>query len=311
MSSELELLARIVRDQKIPGVILPNGDDASVVRIGSELIAITTDTVVEDRHFSFAYYSPAQAGAKAVEAAVSDLIAVGATPKALVLALTLPGSGREDKIERLYDGIYAACARLGCALVGGDITTGSKGIELAVTAIGRVPEERLICRRSGAEPGDAIFLTAPLGGSCAGLRALQSGIPEAAAAKKKHLEPRCRLDMLGILPPIVHSMIDISDGLSSEIHHICSASRCGAVIEEDKIPIAEDAKYVAGKLGENVLDYVMNGGEDYELLFTASPESAAATGAFPIGRITAESGIFLESRGELRALPFGGFDHLR
>lgn len=308
--SELALLGRIIRPENQQDVLLPNGDDAAVLRIGRELIAITTDTVIEGRHFDFSYYTPPQVGAKAIEAAVSDLIAVGAEPRGIVIGLSLPPLASPALIESIYQGVYAACERLHCSLLGGDITTGGSGIELAVTAIGRIADERRIRRRSDARAGDLIFVSGELGGSMAGLRAIQSGLPGCEEARRRHLEPRCRLDLLDKLAPLAHALIDVSDGLASEIRHICRASRCGALLYAERVPLAGSTRAVAAALHEDPLSYALNGGEDYELLYTVAPEQRAEASGTEIGVIIdGEDQILLERAGERRPLTARGYDH--
>ena len=308
--SELALLKEILRPPQAGGrAVLANGDDAAVVRIGRELVAITTDALIEGHDFSFEYYSAPQAGAKAIEAAVSDLIAVGARPCGVVVALTLPSSTGVEQVQALYEGVYSACSRLECELLGGDLSNAGHAIELIVTAIGRVPDEASIRKRSGAHPGDLVFVTGELGGSAAGLRAIQAKLPGFEAAKKRHLQPRCRFDLLEALPAAVHAVIDVSDGLASEIHHICRASGCGAVLEASRIPTGVESNAVAAALGEDVLQYALHGGEDYELLYTIPESDRAAAIGTEIGCITRECGVFLERGGTRAPLVHGGYDH--
>ena len=308
--SELSLLNNyIFRANKNKDVILPNGDDAAVMQIGNSLIAITTDEIVEDRHFSLNYFLPNQVGIKCVESAVSDLVATGAIPKGIVISLGLKKGTSEKLISEVYTGIFSSCQRLNIELLGGDIVSTESKLELTVTAIGLIESKEDILRRSGARVGDLICITGDIGSSQAGLRAIQNNL-DYPFIRLKHLEPNCRIDLVGKLKN-VNSAIDISDGLSSEINHICRNSNCGAVIHSEKIPVNPDACKIASTLGDNVLEYALNGGEDYELLLTVSPENYRKELGTIIGEITAEKDVLIERNGEFSKLVPNGYDHLQ
>lgn len=311
IKSEASLLAAIVKPSVVDGHLpLPNGDDAAVIKINDTLIAITTDTVVENNHFSLKYYSGIQVGIKAVESAVSDLIAVGAIPQGIVIALGMKKSTPESLIKEVYTGIHAACERLKCTLLGGDITTNPAGLELAVTAIGYLKEESDILRRSGAKPGELICVSGALGGSAAGLKAIQAGLTGFEATRLKHLEPKCRIDLLPYLSSKINAAIDISDGLSSEIYHICEMSNCGAIVEAEKIPIDAEVKAIAEILHENPLDYALAGGEDYELLFAIPEENYIPSFGTAIGKFTLEKDVLIKQNSHTKRLWRQGYDHL-
>lgn len=307
--SEFALLAKILHRQESPDLILPNGDDAAVIKIGRSLVAITTDAVVENKHFSFSYFSGRQVGIKSVESAVSDLIAVGAVPKGIVIALSISELTETVLIEEVYKGIYAASERLGCQVLGGDLTVNSGGLEVAVTALGHIEKKRDIITRSGAKAGDLVCVTGALGASMAGFRAIRAGLAGFKATRLKHLQPLCRFDLCGKLKG-VHAAIDISDGLSSEINHICQASHCGAMITASDIPIAPEVRQIAATLNENPLDYALNGGEDYELLLAVAPKRYNDLMGSVIGVFTESPEILIEIDNQQRTLQPRGYDHL-
>ena len=240
------------------------------------------------------------------------------------------------EVEELYEGIAYACKKHNCLLVGGDTTTTHANMSIAVTLTGEAEEQRVVYR-SGARPGDYLCVTGHLGASLAGLKILlrekerflkeQEGggtfTPNLEPYKEalgKHLMPTPRLDLVPILTEKVrvNAMIDISDGLSSEVHHLCVASGTGAAVYEHNLPVEHSTARIAEELGEPVLDYALFGGEEYELLFTLSEEEYAKLELLTadvtiIGRIQErDKGIELvREQGERAGLPFGGWDHFR
>jgi len=312
LSAETRLLQKILRPEPgfNPAIVVPNGDDAAVFRIGDELIAVTTDGMVEGRHFSFNYYSPKQVGSKAIESSVSDIVAMGGRPQYVFISISLPSAASDSLVLGIYQGVYQAAARVDCSLLGGDITTGTSELVITVSAMGRISSPRHLCTRSAARPGDLVFVTGQLGGSAAGLDMIQKGIPGFEDLKRKHLEARCRVDVIEQIAPHANAMIDVSDGLSSEIHHICRMSKCGAVLDEERIPISESVKLAAKAAGTNALKYAYGGGEDYELLYTIPAEDRKQAVGYEIGVIVEEQKIMRWRDQELSALQLDGWDQL-
>lgn len=313
LTAELKLLEKILRphDPNLhPAVLVPNGDDAAVLQIGDKLVVLTTDAIVEGRHFNFQYYSPQQVGQKAIESCVSDVIAMGGKPLAVLISLTLSKQSGSVLVESIYQGVQRSCRRLNCYLAGGDITTGTSGLVLGVTALGLLECEERLCLRSGAKAGDSIFVSGPLGGSAAGLDLLLKGVEGFEDLKSRHLEPRCRIDIIDEIAPYASSMIDVSDGLSSEIHHICRMSGCGAVLLDERVPVSESLKAASELLGSDPWEYVYGGGEDYELLYTMPPRFRDKALGSEIGVVTEERRILRHSAAGCVDLQLKGFDHL-
>lgn len=330
--SEDQLLKVILRDQSIPGLseslLIPNGDDAAVLKVGDMLLAVSIDSFVEGTHFDFEYFSPQQAGAKAIEATLSDIVAVGARAQFVLINLAL-GSVRDATfLSAVYDGVYQRLGAHKVLLIGGNVSSGTEKLALTVTALGEIPKQGRAISRGGAKPGDRLFVSGMLGSSHAGLRALQQKLPGHQTAKSAHLEPRCRADIIELISPVATALIDVSDGLVSELSRIAAASVCDLVVVSELLPLADDTLEIASKSGESALSYALCGGEDYELVFTVGAhletESLVASGLHEIGYVRACSGaqstLQVETGGELLALEdflrslgqnrTSGFDHL-
>ncbi|RIL00832.1 MAG: thiamine-phosphate kinase [Proteobacteria bacterium] len=309
--SEKELIEALLR-YRGSGASLPvkNGDDAAVIEAGGKLLAVTTDALVQGVHFEFSYCPPKNAGIKAMESAASDVVAMGGKPSYALIALSAPSDLTQELIEELYGGLEASAKRIGCSIIGGNVVVSAAPLSLTVTVLGEIQGADLICTRAGARPGDLICISGELGRAAAGLRALQKGLPGFKVLERAFLEPRCRVDLVEKLAPVATSMIDISDGLSSELYHICDASVCGAVIDQDRLPTGEDLTELAAKSGSDPLALIFGGGEDYELLYTVHPEDRGAIAGYQIGTIEAEKGVRLKDKaGEVRELPRIGYDH--
>lgn len=289
------------------------GDDAAIV--GDQVL--TTDMLVED--VDFTRNTPLRFVArKSLAVNLSDVAAMGAKPETALLALALPEWARERADEMLT--AYAEAARqYGIEIVGGDLSRGEK-LTIAVTAIGRIVTRPLL--RSGAKRGDRVYLSRPIGAAATGLQLLEKDVAsyaerefvESAIRRQVDPEPEIALGLALAEIAEVTSCIDVSDGLSTDIHHLCNASNCGAEIEKERIPIFPDLLSYGPKLGIRVRDVVLHGGEEYALLFTSSlTESQLSTRlkrpVYAIGRITAERGVLLKEEGIARPLLPGGFDH--
>lgn len=263
------------------------GDDAAVYDAGDEYVVITTDMLVEGVHFDLSYMPLQHLGFKAVAVNVSDVAAMNAIPKQITVSLGLSNRFSVEAVEVIYEGIRAACEAYNVDLVGGDTTTSRSGLVISVTAMGTTEKDK-IAYRSGAKPSEILCVTGDLGAAYVGLQVLERekqefiGNPNMQPKLDKYpyivgrqLKPRARMDIihefrdLGIVPT---SMIDVSDGLASDVFHICKQSNVGVAIYEDKLPIDKEAYETAAEFGFDPNTCALNGGEDYELLFTIVQE---------------------------------------
>lgn len=292
-------------------IVVPNGDDAAVVRFGGELVAVTTDTVIEGRHFDRRFSSPRDVGAKAVEAAASDIVAMGGHPRHLYLGVSMPRDSALEELEEMYVGIHHAAGRLGAFVLGGDTTLGSREVVLTVTVVGVVPSESQLVTRSGARVGDLLCVTGTLGSAAAGLAALTSKRAGFETLEARHRSPRCRIDCVDRVAAIATAMIDVSDGLSSEVHHICRMSGVGATVRAECVPLAEDTVTLARALEVDPLEWALAGGDDYELLYTVDPVDRPKVEGVVIGTITVGDAVLIERNGGTSELKNRGYDHLR
>lgn len=306
--NEAQLVAR-VRELFSPRI----GDDAAVV----DHQVLTTDLLIED--VDFTRTTPLRLIArKSLAVNLSDLAAMGAAPAYALLSLALPPWALEGADEMLV--AYAEAAREhGIEIVGGDFSRAEK-LTVSVTAIGRIVTRPLL--RSGARPGDRVYVSRPIGGSAAGFALLAKDVKAYAhrefieSAIRRHLDPEPELALGMALARIdeVTSCIDVSDGLSTDLHHLCNASNCGAEIEKQRIPVFPDLLLFGAKLGINVKDAVLHGGEEYALLFTSSlRESDLSTRlgrpVYSIGRMTKARGVILNDEGVMQPLEPRGWDH--
>jgi len=259
------------------------GDDAAVLDYKNQKIVVTTDLLTEGVHFNLMYVPLKHLGYKSVIVNLSDIVAMNATPKQITVSIAISSKFSVEAIEELYEGIQGACDKYGVDLIGGDTTSSLTGLTISITAIGTANEEDLTFR-SGAQLNDLICVTGDLGGAYMGLQLLERENEVYKVNPKIHpqlagynyiigrqLKPEPRLDMISVFKQLKikpTSMIDISDGLSSEIKHICKASDKGVKIFEDKIPMDAETKAMGEELNMNPLVAALNGGEDYELLFT-------------------------------------------
>ncbi|MEX2539924.1 MAG: thiamine-phosphate kinase [Actinomycetota bacterium] len=289
------------------------GDDAAVMRTGDGgLIVAATDALVEGTHFRLDWSDPSDVGFKSVSVNVSDVAAMGACPRWLLLALGAPPETSEEVLRGLYAGIDDACREYRTELVGGD-TVRAPVLTLAVTVIGSVDGEPV--RRSGAEVGDVLAVTGPLGRAAVGVNLLLSQdakavIPEdAIACMDAHRRPRARLDAGTHLRSIgAHAAIDISDGLASDARRLAGASGVGVEIDLDLVPVAPEARRVAEARSWDIEPLVLGGGEDFELLVALPLEALDKADWIEIGRVVPE-GLTLVRNGERAELPDAGYDN--
>ena len=319
---EFGLIDRLAARLKTPrpaALVEGIGDDCAVYTVAPGRVqVITTDALVEGVHFDRAYAPLGMIGWKAVATAVSDVVAMNADPLWATVALGLPNNVSVEGAETLYDGIDAACAAYGLTVVGGD-TTASARLTVTVTVVGEAAEADVVYRR-GAQPGDVLVVTGDLGAAAAGLQVLLAGkqdadpgddaarpvaIQDYAYAVERQLMPQARLDRVrawrtaGVRPT---SLIDVSDGLASEVHHICGASAVGAVVEAGLLPVHVQTFQAAERFGTRADAYALYGGEDYELLATFAEADLAR---LPEGTVAVVGRIVEPELGVTLALPDG------
>lgn len=259
------------------------GDDAAVFDMGENFLLMSTDMLLEGVHFDLSYMPLQHLGYKAVAVNVSDIAAMNGIPKQITVNLGLSNRFSVEAVEALYEGVKAACAEYSVDLVGGDTTSSQAGLVISVTAIGVVNRDEIVYR-DGAKESDILCVTGDLGGAYVGLQILEREKQEFLANPEmqpkldtydyvvgRQLRPKARMDIihefkdLGIQPT---SMIDISDGLASESFHLCKQSGLGVAIYEDKLPIEKQTYETAAEFSIDPNSCALNGGEDYELLFT-------------------------------------------
>ena len=263
--------------------VLGVGDDAAVIDHFGKQTVVTTDLLIEGVHFDLSYTPLKHLGYKSVVVNLSDVYAMNATPTQITMSIGVSSKMSVEALEEFYEGVYIACEEHGVDLVGGDTSASQKGFIISVTALGEVTADQLV-QRSTAQKGDLICVSGDLGGAYIGLLFLerekkiflespqvQPDLENESYVIGRLLKPKARKDIhafleeKGILPT---SMMDISDGLSSELLHICEKSGVGCVIYEEKLPINEDSRKAAYKFEIDPTACALSGGEDYELLFT-------------------------------------------
>jgi thiamine-monophosphate kinase len=287
------------------GVIVGIGDDCAVLRGDDDDLLLTTDLLVEGRHF-LADAAAADVGWKALAVSISDVAAMGGRPAHAVLSVALRPGQTGDYADELLRGVLECAGRYGVSLVGGDTNSTDGPTVVGVTLTGRVARGRAVLR-SGARPGDAVCVTGALGGSLSG----------------RHLRPLPRVAESAALVAggEVHAMIDLSDGLASDLGHVLDESGTGAETWADRVPIHADAVAMSRRDGRSSLDHALRDGEDFELCFVVPAERAASlvahglagTPVSHIGRITTGRASLLLDRegGAARPLERGGYDHFR
>jgi thiamine-monophosphate kinase len=306
--------------RKDSALMLGIGDDAAVFRTSGHVWnVVTVDAMAEGIHFDLRYTDLRKLGWKALASNISDLAAMGAEPKWALINLTIPERISAEDIRELYRGISVCSKKYGTQVIGGNITRAKNEFVIGITALGEVGKTNIL-KRSTAKVGDIIAVTGDLGGSHAGLRILQKR-KRANAFKyvlQKHLNPTPRIEVIRKMQRSgvkIHACIDISDGLSSDLMHVCAASKVGAELELDKIPIHTETKNAAAFLREDVLSYALNGGEEYELLMTMAPKDfkktklALGRHITSIGRINASRKLTGNHQNKTIVIEAKGFTH--
>lgn len=312
------------------------GDDAAVLRFGDKDVLVTTDLLLEGIHFDLRYVPLKHLGYKAAVVNFSDIYAMMGTPKQIVVSLGVSSRFTVEHIEELYSGIRLACDAYGVDLVGGDTSASVTGLVISVTCIGEADKDDIVYR-NGAKPTDLICVSGDLGAAYMGLQLLErenvvssqqkgkeSYEPDFAGKEyilERQLKPEARKDIVAMLKENgIHptSMMDVSDGLSSELLHVCKNSDVGCRVYEDRIPIDYQTACMAEEFNMNMITAAMNGGEDYELLFTVpltdNDKIEKLAGVRMIGYITKpELGAALVTRDgqemKIRAQGWNAFDN--
>lgn len=309
---EFGLIKRIAKQVEIknPSTIKGIGDDAAIINAQGKQQVVTTDLLLEGIHFDLTYCPLKHLGYKAVAVNLSDVYAMNATPKQITVSIGVSSKFTLKAIDELYSGILLACERYGVDLVGGDTSTSLTGLTISITAIGEADEGK-IAQRSGARPNDIVCVSGDLGGAYMGLQLLErekrvlnghnNGQPQFDGYDyilERQLKPEPRADVINFLAQInvvPTAMMDVSDGLSSEMLHICEQSGVGCRIYEEKIPIDHVTRNMAEELSINPVVAALNGGEDYELVFSIKQsdyqkfQSAPGPDIYAIGYITEAS----------------------
>ena len=332
---EFGLIESLTHDFKVKNssTVKGVGDDCAVIDNAGKKTLVTTDLLLEGIHFDLTYMPLKHLGYKAVAVNLSDVYAMNGTPRQITVSLGISKRFTVEHINELYAGIYAACERYGVDLVGGDTSASVTGLLISITCIGEANEEEIVYR-SGAKDTDLICVSGDLGAAYMGLQLLERERVASAGEKdfqpdfagreyllERQLKPEPRADViaelrkLGIKPT---AMMDVSDGLSSELLHICKESGVGCRVYENRIPIDYQTAVMAEELNMNLVTAAMNGGEDYELLFTVPltdhEKVEQMKTARLIGRITKpELGAYMVTRDdaevEIRAQGWNAFNN--
>lgn len=331
---EFGLIESLTKDFKVKNAstLRGVGDDCAVLDYSGKKTLVTTDLLLEGIHFDLTYTPLKHLGYKAVAVNLSDVYAMNGTPRQITVSLGISKRFTVEHINELYAGIYTACEKYGVDLVGGDTSASVTGLLISITCIGEANEDEIVYR-SGARDTDLVCVSGDLGAAYMGLQLLERERVASAGQKdfqpdfagreyllERQLKPEPRADViaemrqLGIRPT---AMMDVSDGLSSELLHICKQSNVGCRIYEDRIPIDYQTAVMAEELNMNLVTAAMNGGEDYELLFTVPltqhEKVEQMKTARLIGRITKpELGAFMVTRDDnelqIRAQGWNAFD---
>jgi thiamine-monophosphate kinase len=309
-------------------VVCGIGDDCAVLNAGgNERLLVTTDMLMEKVHFLRQVISPYRLGYKAMAVNISDIAAMGGEPTAAFLAMALTPDLGEDFLRDFRHGLLACARAHEVDLLGGDTSSARNDIALCLTVLGRASEEEVV-RRSGARPGDRIFLGGPVGDSAAGLHLIlgesrADSSEDNEALLKAHMQPVPQVELGRCLATgkLATAMIDVSDGVLQDLSHICAESRVGAELDADKLPISDAARRLAARDGLDPRDWALSGGEDYVLMFCVPEEKQAQMQAVcsrelglmldAVGEITAGRTIRVCRDGNWSDAPPAGYDHFK
>ncbi len=327
--NEFELIEMLTRQAAATShdLALGVGDDCAIIRCGERDLLITTDALIEGIHFKLSYFDPHTLGQRMLNVNVSDIAAMGGTPRFFTTCMGLPPGFGIARCKELYDGLYAAAKPLGMELIGGD-TSASEQLMVTIAIIGETERAGAV-RRAGARPGDPLFLTGRVGEAALGLACLDRDvvIPQAAPFIERYRLPQPRIAVGQALrrSGLVTSMIDISDGLLADVGHLASSSKTGYEILVEIIPRHEDFELVAAQLGLDPWQALLAGGDDYELAFTVDQnrldafEESLAKGAAESRPTITKIGMMVEDKecrralhrdGTIVSVNSHGYDHL-
>jgi thiamine-monophosphate kinase len=315
---ERELISAIRRDfySSRPGIILGIGDDAAVIKRGRQDLIITKDLLFEDVHFISSLHPPYLLGRKSLNVNLSDIAAMGGEPRYCLLGLGFPSRTSSRWVSEYFSGFKSASEEWGVPLIGGDVSR-SKKITISVTVIG---ESRNIIRRQGAKPGHLLYVSGSLGDAKQGFLLLKKGIKPKQDKRADSLirafldpVPQIRLAREISRRMLASSMIDISDGLSVDLNHLCQESGWGAEVNQEKLPLSTELRFWQ----KRPLEIALHGGEDYQLLFSVPPENQKSVSGLEkryritlIGRMVRKKGIYLiTKRGQKKRLEIKGYQH--
>jgi thiamine-monophosphate kinase len=332
---EFGLIGRIKKlaPRRSSSTLIGIGDDAAALKLSaSHTLLATTDLLIEGVHFDLAYTDFPSLGWKAAAVNLSDIAAMGGVPRYCLTALGIPAGIPVEQVTGFYRGFNALLKKYAVELAGGDTCSSRKGLFISVTALGEVEPKRIITR-AGAKPGDRIYVTGTLGDSAAGMELLQMRNSEFGIRNKKstirnpqsamekligrHLRPMPRVEWGRklALSGCASAMIDVSDGLSSDLSRICEQSRAGAEVLTEQVPLSGALRSLAGELAKPAAHYALSGGEDYELLFTVPPGRVkklrslklplTEIGVITPGKILSQ----VDGKGRKRPLLPAGYDH--
>lgn len=319
---EFGLIDHLTRDIQLqhPSSVKGVGDDAAIIDNGDMVTVVSTDMLLEGIHFDLMYHPLKHLGYKAVVVNLSDIYAMNATPKQITVSMALSNRFSVEAIDELYAGIHLACKYYNVDLVGGDTTSSKKGLVLSVTAIGQAPKNKVVYRNT-AKVGDLICITGDVGAAYLGLQLLerekqvylsnpgvQPDLENQNYLVGRQLKPEARREMIELFAKhdlVPTSMIDVSDGVASELFHICTQSGVGALIEESGLPLKQETEMMAIKFNMDPATVALSGGEDYELIFTVNPDDLEKVKFLPdlyiLGEIVEKSeGIKMVTKGSGR-----------
>jgi thiamine-monophosphate kinase len=304
------LKTRFDLDGDSNGIVLGIGDDAAVIDFGNRPTIVTVDTQVEDIHFRRDLISCRELGHRAIITAASDVWAMAAMPSASVVALTLPADFADEDFRELIEGLAEAARQTGAKVVGGNLSQGSS-LSVTTTVFGLPVGESLT--RSGARPGDAVYVTGTLGSAALGLAVLRANagtLAHAASFIERWRRPPNNGHAARGLSALATAAVDVSDGCLQDLQHVCTASGVGATLQADALPTAPGFEATCNALGLDPAALALTGGEDYELLFTAPVSSEADALGTKIGEIVAGSAVeVLDEAGQPVEFEQTGFRH--
>lgn len=331
--NERDIIAHITSNapHQGEGVVLGVGDDCAVIeKDGQTVWLLTMDTLVEGVHFDRRWHPPEQVGRKSIAVNVSDIAAMGGAPRFILLSAGLPESFDQEWFTAFSNGVAQGCRDYGALLVGGDTVRCPGGFSFTVTVIGEILRERVLYR-SNAQNDDDLWVSGYLGQAAAGLALFSRGLAETdkafASLLAAHLDPQARVKLGQQLAATgqVNAMMDLSDGLATDLAHLCQRSGVRGEIIAARLPVSEALAKAADILNARPLSFALSGGEDYELLFTAPAEALptiekvgrqCGVQLFRIGNIRSGDGVVLLSEDEFgrqteQAIAYQGFDHFR